>query len=60
MIYALIAIAITTVILLTGLVVMAIGGRLDDKYSSRLMSLRVVFQAIAIVLVALVYYLSRK
>jgi hypothetical protein len=58
-IYALIAISITTIILLAGVAVMAIGGKLDEKYSSKLMSLRVVFQALAIAVLAIVYYLSK-
>ena len=58
--YTLIAIALTTIVLLTGLVLMTIGGRLNKKFSSRLMSMRVFFQAVAIFLLAVAYFLKHN
>ncbi|MCC8417229.1 MAG: HIG1 domain-containing protein [Rickettsia endosymbiont of Bryobia graminum] len=55
MTYVLIALSITTLVLIIGLVSMAIGGKFDKKFSSKLMSLRVMFQAIVVCLLALLY-----
>ena len=56
MIIVLIALSLTTIILIAGIISMAIGGRFDKKSSSKLMFLRVIFQAIAISLLALAYF----
>ncbi|MCC8416905.1 MAG: HIG1 domain-containing protein [Rickettsia endosymbiont of Gnoriste bilineata] len=48
----------TTLILVIGIVSMAIGGKIDKKFSSKLMSLRVIFQAIAVCVLAF-FYLSK-
>lgn len=55
MIYTLIALSLTTLVLVIGVVSMAIGGKFDKKFSSKLMSLRVIFQAIAVYLLAFLY-----
>lgn len=55
MIYTLIALSLTTLVLVIGIVSMAIGGKFDKKFSSKLMSLRVIFQAVAVCLLALLY-----
>lgn len=55
MIYTLIALSLTTLVLVIGIVSMAIGGKFDKKFSSKLMSLRVVFQAVAVCLLAFLY-----
>ena len=60
MLYVLVAIGLTLAVLIAGLVIMAIGGKLDTKFSTKLMSLRVVFQGIAIILIAISYYLTKK
>jgi hypothetical protein len=49
---------LTLLVLITGLVVLAVGGKFNKAYSNKLMTLRVVFQAIAIAMVGIVYYLS--
>lgn len=46
---------LTTTVLLLGLVSMATGGKFSKKYSTTLMSLRVVFQAIAILSLSIAY-----
>ncbi len=56
MIYLYIAISLTIIVLIIGIIFMAIGGKLDKKYSSKLMSLRVVLQAIVIALLALLTF----
>jgi hypothetical protein len=43
----------TLAVLVSGLVVMAIGGKINRKYSNRLMVLRVVCQGIALLSLAL-------
>jgi len=59
MTYAFIAMGFTVLILIAGIIVMISGGKLNRKFSSKLMSLRVVFQAIAILILAGVYFFSK-
>lgn len=47
-------------VLLTGVVVMARGGDFNKKYGNRLMQLRVLTQFIAVILIALFFYITRK
>lgn len=47
-------------ILLAGLVLMGIGGKLNEKYANRLMSLRVLFQALAIIVLVLLFSVAGK
>lgn len=49
----------TLFVLMSGIIVMAIGGKLDAKWSNRLMVLRVTFQGIAIALLALMFLTSK-
>jgi len=49
---------LTVVVLALGLVSMVTGGKFDEKYSTKLMSLRVLFQAVTIALVALMFLLK--
>ncbi|RYE06016.1 MAG: twin transmembrane helix small protein [Rickettsiaceae bacterium] len=58
MIYIIGAIALTTLVLITGLFVMIRGSKSQEKLSSKLMSLRVIFQAIAIILLAGMYFFN--
>lgn len=44
--------------LVVGVVVMAIGGKLNKKYSTKLMSLRVFLQALAVLLLGLLFLFS--
>jgi Hypoxia induced protein conserved region len=54
-------IIMTFIVLIVGVVIMATGNKkLNAKYSNKLMSLRVAFQAIAIVLLALMYFLGKR
>ncbi|MCC8372372.1 MAG: HIG1 domain-containing protein [Rickettsia endosymbiont of Pseudomimeciton antennatum] len=55
MVYILIALSLTTLILVIGVVSMAIGGKFDKKFSSKLMSLRVIFQTFAVCVLAFLY-----
>lgn len=50
---------LTLAVLISGVVIMATGSKLNAKFSNRLMTLRVVFQAIVIALLALFYYLNK-
>ncbi|MGI4776352.1 MAG: twin transmembrane helix small protein [Janthinobacterium lividum] len=56
MIYIIIAISLTTLVLIAGLILMVKGSKSNGKLSSKLMSLRVIFQAIAILLLAGIYF----
>lgn len=56
MIYILSALGVTTLILIIGMICMAIGGKFDKKFSTKLMSLRVIFQGFAVFLLALLYF----
>lgn len=47
-------------VLLTGVIAMARGGEFNKKYGNRLMQLRVATQFIAVILIALFFYVSRK
>ncbi|MDR0296663.1 MAG: HIG1 domain-containing protein [Rickettsia sp.] len=49
------ALSLTTLILVIGIVSMAIGGKFDKRFSSKLMSLRVIFQAFAVCVLAFLY-----
>ena len=48
----------TLAVLVVGIIFMAIGGNLDKKYANKLMSLRVLFQALAIAALGLMFFLS--
>lgn len=56
MVWLLIAMGLTLTVLLIGVVSMAIGGKFDKKFSSKLMTLRVFFQAVAILLLFIIYF----
>ncbi|MGX6960974.1 MAG: twin transmembrane helix small protein [Rickettsia endosymbiont of Pentastiridius leporinus] len=56
MIWLLVAVGLTIVVLIIGVVSMAIGGKFDRKFSSKLMTMRVFFQAVAILLLIIIYY----
>ena len=56
MIWLLIALCLTGLVLIIGLVSMAIGGKFDRKFSSKLMTMRVFFQAVAILLLFIIYF----
>lgn len=56
MTYFLIFLILTSLILILGIVLFAIGGKFNRKFSSKLMLGRVIFQAIAICLLALAYF----
>ncbi len=46
--------------LVSGVVLMAFGGRINKKYSNKLMIARVVFQFLTVVMVFLLYLYSKK
>jgi hypothetical protein len=54
-----IALVITLGVLLTGVIAMARGGEFNRKYGNRLMQLRVASQFVAVILIALFFYVSR-
>ncbi len=55
MMWLLIALCLTGLVLIIGVVSMAIGGKFDKKFSSKLMTMRVFFQAVAILLLFIIF-----
>ncbi len=56
----LVALAVVAVILLAGIVVIAIGGQTSSRWSNVLMRYRIVAQAAALLIIALVAYLASQ
>ncbi|EAA25670.1 twin transmembrane helix small protein [Rickettsia sibirica] len=56
MMWLLIAIGLTVAVLIIGVVSMAIEGKFDKTFSSKLMTLRVFFQAVVIFLLIIMYF----
>ncbi len=54
----LLALGVVAAILLAGIVVMAIGGKTDARWSNVLMRYRIVAQAVALLIIALVVYIA--
>ncbi len=50
----------TVVVLIAGIALMAVGGKLNQKYANKLMVARVVLQALSIVLLAVLYFAYRS
>ena len=49
---------LTVIVLILGLFALAKGGKLNEKFSNRLMTLRVIFQAVTIILLFIFYLIS--
>jgi len=56
----LIMLGLTTIILVGGIVLMMFGNKLNLKYSAKLMSMRVVMQALTVIGFAVLYYVQKK
>lgn len=56
MMWLLIALCLTGLVLIIWVVSMAIGGKFDKKFSSKLMTMRVFFQAVAVLLLFIIYF----
>lgn len=54
------AMGLTLLVLFVGLFSMVRGGEFNKKYSNKLMRLRVLFQAIAIAIFAIVLYFAKQ
>lgn len=48
----------TVIVLILGLILMAAGGKINEKYSNKLMTARVILQAAAILLLGFIFLLS--
>lgn len=55
-----VAVGLTVAVLIAGLVSMARGGDFDRRNANRLMRLRVLFQAIAILIVMIILFVVKK
>lgn len=55
-----VAMGLTLLVLFAGLFSMVRGGEFNKKYGNRLMQLRVLFQAIAIAIFAIVLYFGKR
>ena len=49
----------TIVVLVAGLVLMAVGGKVNEKYSNKLMTARVLLQAAAIIMLGAMFFMGR-
>ena len=58
--FPLIMLGLTVIILIVGVVLMMFGNKLNLKYSSKLMSMRVVMQALTVIGFAVLYYIQKK
>ncbi len=56
MMWLLITLCLTSLVLIIGVVSMAIGGKFDRKFSSKLMTMRVFFQVVAVLLLFIIYF----
>ncbi len=54
----LVALGVVAIILLGGIVVMAIGGETSSRWSNVLMRYRIIAQAVALLVIALVVYVA--
>ena len=50
----------TFVVVVIGVIAMAANGKLNKKHSNKLMRLRVLFQAIAVIIFVIIVWLSRN
>lgn len=55
-----ILILLTLVVLIVGILLMAKGGKLNEKYSNKLMVARVSLQFLAIIMLGLLYFCIKK
>jgi len=58
MFYVFVFIILTTVALICGLISMAGGENINKKYGTKLMSLRVIFQAISLLSLLILYFIG--
>ena len=52
--------AVTLAVLIIGVIAMAVNGKLNKNHSNKLMRLRVLFQAIAILVFVIIVWLARN
>jgi len=52
--------AVTLAVVVVGVIAMAINGKLNKNHSNKLMRLRVLFQAIAILVFVIIVWLARN
>ncbi|MBN9542746.1 MAG: twin transmembrane helix small protein [Alphaproteobacteria bacterium] len=55
-----VAMLLTLIALIAGIVLMARGGKINQKYSNKLMTMRVVLQGLAIAIVAIIFLVAKK
>ncbi len=49
----------TLAVLVIGVIFMAIGGKVDEKYSTKLMVMRIIMQGLAIVAIAVLFFSAK-
>ena len=59
MIAIFVLISLTTIILIAGILMMAVGGKYNDKLKTKLMSFRVIFQGITLVMLVILCFLIK-
>ena len=55
-----VALGVVALVLFSGIVVMAIGGETSSRWSNVLMRYRIIAQAVALLIIALVVYVASK
>jgi hypothetical protein len=55
-----VALGVVALVLLSGIVVMAIGGETSSRWSNVLMRYRILAQVVALIIIALVVYVASK
>lgn len=48
----------TVIVLVIGLILMAVGGKVNEKYSNKLMTARVLLQATAIIMLGIMFFMA--
>jgi uncharacterized membrane protein YdjX (TVP38/TMEM64 family) len=51
---------LTMLILIIGVVVMAVGGKINKKHANKLMSLRVIIQSLTLIILAFLTFMFKK
>ena len=51
---------LTLVVLISGVILMSLGNRLNISHGTKLMCMRIISQALAVLAIAVLYFLQRK
>lgn len=60
MIYVVITLGLTTLALIIGVVLMSTGGKFNDRFKTKLMSLRVALQTLTVLILMVLYFMHKQ